>query len=78
MRHSWALTLGNLALHPLHEQHQLLGLVISLGLLAHLLDVLGSIGHAIGHGGRDLGMILKKGKAISSGKSCQPPFHTSL
>jgi hypothetical protein len=58
-----AATFGNLSLHTLHEKRKLPRLMIPLGLLAHLLEILRSIRHAIGHEGDASVPVFKEGIA---------------
>jgi hypothetical protein len=51
------LALRNLPFHPFHQHNQLLRFMISLGLFAHLLEVLGSIRDTIRHKQKILGEV---------------------
>src|SRR4029077_20609038 len=48
---SGVLAIRDLPLHAFHQHHQFFGLVVSLCLLAHLLEILRGVAHTIGHGG---------------------------
>jgi hypothetical protein len=43
---------GNLLLYAFHQSYELSGFLISLGLFAHFLEVLRSVGDTIRHGGK--------------------------
>ena len=51
--------LGNLPLHPFHEQRELFRLMVPFSLLAHFLNILRSISNTIRHEGRHLKDFLK-------------------
>jgi hypothetical protein len=51
--HARIVALGDLALYPFHEDCQFLRFVVSLGLFAHSLEVLGSVSYTIRHLGDD-------------------------
>jgi hypothetical protein len=58
---AWIPALRNLLLHAVNQHHEFFRLVVSFGLLAHLLEVLGSVGNTIRH----WGMILDRREVLA-------------